>query len=373
MYGQCNVGAWRDITEIAAYQGLSVGVRKDGTVVTCGDDGDIRDIVSKWNGIEHVYTGLMKHHLVGLKYDGTVVATSRDYGEVSEWRDVIDIACDYDIIAGLRGNGTVSFAGDLPSEYKRKGKSNVRAVNVKSGIVTTILSDGKTIVDHVYTGEETETTELDIQFVMGRNGVFHVIYVLTDGSVFVAPLKETPAPLDQTDGWLMLASLDSPTAPPAQQNETRTAEELPKPTKQPAPPPELTPTPSSAGEQNREEARAESIMDEMFIYDSLRDAYISETPTEDPHKDDYIAACVFADYDCPEMCTLRRYRDQCLATSWYGRLTVKAYRFMSPLLVKCLGKATGINRFLADKLTAKVKHLNESGVSNDDYEDKNLI
>lgn len=47
--------------------------------------------------------------------------------------------------------------------------------------------------------------------------------------------------------------------------------------------------------------------------------------------------------------------------------------FLSPLLVKCLGKATGINRFFADKLTAKVKHLNESGVSNDDYEDKNLI
>lgn len=39
----------------------------------------------------------------------------------------------------------------------------------------------------------------------------------------------------------------------------------------------------------------------------------------------YIATCVYGSYDCPQVWTLRRYRDNTLAETWYGRLFVHTY------------------------------------------------
>ena len=51
----------------------------------------------------------------------------------------------------------------------------------------------------------------------------------------------------------------------------------------------------------------------------------------------YIATCVYGSYDCPEVWTLRRYRDYCLGSSWYGRLFIKCYYAISPQIVKIVG------------------------------------
>ena len=122
--GQCNVDTWTDVIEIATAYGLSVGIRKDGTVITCGADDAIKSTVAEWTEIEHIYTGLCDQQLIGVKYDGTVVTTSSKCNEVLSWDGIIAVICDTDCAVGITGNGRIKFAGDLPSQYKNKEKRN---------------------------------------------------------------------------------------------------------------------------------------------------------------------------------------------------------------------------------------------------------
>lgn len=85
----------------------------------------------------------------------------------------------------------------------------------------------------------------------------------------------------------------------------------------------------------------------------------------------YIATAVYGSYDCPEVWTLRRFRDFCLGASWYGRLFIKMYYFMSPTIVKYFGKTKIFQTFWRKRLDNFVKKLNNQGVSSDPYADKN--
>lgn len=52
----------------------------------------------------------------------------------------------------------------------------------------------------------------------------------------------------------------------------------------------------------------------------------------------YIATAVYGSYDCPPVLTLRRYRDDTLAMTWYGRAFIRTYYTISPTLVKWFGE-----------------------------------
>lgn len=84
----------------------------------------------------------------------------------------------------------------------------------------------------------------------------------------------------------------------------------------------------------------------------------------------YVATAVYGSYDCPEVWTLRRFRDYTLDETWYGRLFIKIYYAISPTFVKHfrgfeIFKSQG--RKILDKLVAK---LNSKGYENTPYEDK---
>lgn len=61
----------------------------------------------------------------------------------------------------------------------------------------------------------------------------------------------------------------------------------------------------------------------------------------------YIATCVYGSYDCPQVWTLRRYRDSVLSKSWYGRAFIKLYYKVSPILVKWFGNSITFKAFLS--------------------------
>lgn len=84
----------------------------------------------------------------------------------------------------------------------------------------------------------------------------------------------------------------------------------------------------------------------------------------------YIATAVYGSYDCPEVWTLRRFRDLNLGASWYGRLFIKLYYLVSPTIVKCFGKTKIFQTFWRKKLDRFVKKLNNRGVSSSPYVDK---
>lgn len=85
----------------------------------------------------------------------------------------------------------------------------------------------------------------------------------------------------------------------------------------------------------------------------------------------YIATAVYGSYDCPEVWTLRRYRDTTLAGTWYGRAFVKTYYAISPTLVKWFGNTQWFKTLWKGKLDRMVTRLQSKGVESTPYEDKN--
>lgn len=84
----------------------------------------------------------------------------------------------------------------------------------------------------------------------------------------------------------------------------------------------------------------------------------------------FVATAVYGSYDCPEVWTLRRFRDFTLDETWYGRLFIKTYYATSPTFVKYFGnvklfKSQG--RKLLDKWVAI---LNGKGYESTPYKDK---
>lgn len=96
-------------------------------------------------------------------------------------------------------------------------------------------------------------------------------------------------------------------------------------------------------------------------------------PEEDSTKSDsggcYVATAVYGSYDCPEVWTLRRYRDYTLAETWYGRAFIHTYYAISPTLVKWFGNTVWFKNMWKPKLDKMVERLNREGVADTPYQD----
>lgn len=84
----------------------------------------------------------------------------------------------------------------------------------------------------------------------------------------------------------------------------------------------------------------------------------------------YIATCVYGSYDCPQVWTLRRFRDYTLDATWYGRIFINCYYAISPKLVKYFGHTKWFKQFWKCMLDKLVSNLNVHGVDNTYYHDK---
>lgn len=85
----------------------------------------------------------------------------------------------------------------------------------------------------------------------------------------------------------------------------------------------------------------------------------------------YVATAVYGSYDCPQVWTLRRYRDYTLAETWYGRAFIHTYYAISPTLVKWFGHTEWFKKMWKGKLDRMVENLRADGVEDTPYEDRN--
>ena len=85
----------------------------------------------------------------------------------------------------------------------------------------------------------------------------------------------------------------------------------------------------------------------------------------------YVATAVYGSYDCPQVWTLRRYRDYTLGETWYGRAFIRTYYAISPTLVKWFGHTEWFKKMWQGKLDHMVAKLQANGVESTPYEDKN--
>ena len=83
----------------------------------------------------------------------------------------------------------------------------------------------------------------------------------------------------------------------------------------------------------------------------------------------YVATAVYGSYDCPQVWTLRRFRDFTLVKSWYGRAFIRTYYAISPTLVKWFGKTEWFRKLWKAKLDKMVTNLQGKGFESTPYED----
>lgn len=85
-------------------------------------------------------------------------------------------------------------------------------------------------------------------------------------------------------------------------------------------------------------------------------------------KNCYIATCAYGSYDCPQLWTLRRYRDY-LDRRLYGRIFIRVYYLISPYLIGIFGHI-GLFRSISRKLLdIVVLRLKKHGIEDTPYED----
>lgn len=98
---------------VSAGSSHTVGVKSDGTVVATGKNNYGRCDVDDWTDIVAVSAGAS--HTVGLKSDGTVIATGSDYNcrcDVDDWADIVAVSAGKDYTVGLRSDGTAVAVGN---------------------------------------------------------------------------------------------------------------------------------------------------------------------------------------------------------------------------------------------------------------------
>lgn len=84
----------------------------------------------------------------------------------------------------------------------------------------------------------------------------------------------------------------------------------------------------------------------------------------------YVATAIYGSYDCPPVWTLRRFRDNTLAETWYGRAFIRVYYAVSPTLIRWFGQTTWFKKLWKRVLDCMVERLNSKGVDNTPYDDQ---
>lgn len=84
----------------------------------------------------------------------------------------------------------------------------------------------------------------------------------------------------------------------------------------------------------------------------------------------YIATSVYDSYDCPQVWTLRRFRDNVLSENLFGRLFIHTYYAISPILVTLFGDSYWFKKIWKPILDKIVKKLNQNGIDSKPYVDK---
>lgn len=84
----------------------------------------------------------------------------------------------------------------------------------------------------------------------------------------------------------------------------------------------------------------------------------------------YVATAVYGSYDCPQVWTLRRFRDGRLAATLPGRAFIRTYYAVSPTLVRWFGSTAWFRRLWRGPLDRLVRRLQAQGIEDTPYQDK---
>lgn len=196
------VESWSDVASISAGIEHVVGLKKDGTVVATGSNNYGETEVSSWTDMIAVSAG--DHFTAGLKKDGTVVVTgdtSHGQTAVSDWTNIVAISAGGAHVVGLKADGTVVAAGD-----NTFGQLNVDywqdIVSISAGAQHTVglKSDGTVVSAGSDSNGQSEVYGMQ-NIVSVSAGAHYTMGLKSDGTVVLAGLFSTDAPNAAVKEW----------------------------------------------------------------------------------------------------------------------------------------------------------------------------
>jgi len=191
---------------ISAGDHYTVGLKTDGTVVATQYKGASRYYdgqceVLGWKDIVAISAG--DSHTVGLKADGTVCATqytgdSEDYNgqcEVSDWKDIVAISAGGAHTVGLKADGTVcatQYAGDsedYDGQCEVSDWKDIVAISAGDGHTVGLKSDGTVVaVGRNKNGQCNVSSWKDIVAISAGNSL--TVGLKADGTVVESQYKD---------------------------------------------------------------------------------------------------------------------------------------------------------------------------------------
>lgn len=143
-----NTVAVRETVSAAYYH--VVGVKNDGTVVATGSNNNGECDVGEWTDIVAVSASGSSSgsFTVGLKSDGTVIATGYNVEgqcNVKGWTDIVAISTGYDYTLGLKINGTVVVVGEPPYGFSVGDWKDIVSVSAGGSHAVGLKADGAVV------------------------------------------------------------------------------------------------------------------------------------------------------------------------------------------------------------------------------------
>ena len=193
-------GEMQQIFSISAGEGHTVGLRSDGTMLATGENDGGRCDVSGWSNIVAAAAGL--YHTVGLRSDGTVVAVGgngEDQCKIGGWSDIVAVAAGRFHTVGLRSNGTVvAVGGNRYDKCDVSGWSDIVAVAAGNYHTVGLRSDGTVVAVGKNEFGQCQVSDLS-DIVAVAAGYYHTVGLRRDGTV--AAVGSNGHGQCQVSGW----------------------------------------------------------------------------------------------------------------------------------------------------------------------------
>ena len=181
-------------------EGLIFGIKPDGTVFVALDGaGDGANRVEKWNDI--IDLSATYHHTIGLKKDGTVIATGVNRAgacNVRKWKDIIQVSAngwqvddevDSSFSVGLKSDGTLVATG-----YNGSGQCNIQdwtnivAIYTMPGTTIGLTKNSTVVTTNEKFKRDVENWDHVMSIFYGRDssGSLYFVGLKDDGTVVAA-------------------------------------------------------------------------------------------------------------------------------------------------------------------------------------------
>ena len=186
----------------------TVGLKADGTVVATGLNAYGQCDVSGWTDIVAISAGT--YHTVGLKPDGTVVAVGSNASgqcNISGWKKIIAVSAGGSHTVGLKADGTVVAVGDNSNgQCNVTGWKDIVAVSAGSSYTVGLRADGTVVAvgSNAY-GQCNVSGWTDIVAISA--GHYHTVGLKTDGTA-VAAGSNGGGKCD-VSGWMDIAAISA--------------------------------------------------------------------------------------------------------------------------------------------------------------------